>query len=93
MTQEERINMLSNIAKGLSKIMGSDTEVAVHDLQEMKLSYVANGYVTGRKAGCPLDEGVGQSIEKLSDEDDHLVGFESHTGKEEAESFSYAVPR
>ena len=56
MTQEERINMLSNIAKGLSKIMGSDTEVAVHDLQEMKLSYVANGYVTGRKAGCPLDE-------------------------------------
>lgn len=81
MTQEERINMLSNIAKGLSKIMGSDTEVAVHDLQEMKLSYVANGYVTGRKAGCPLDEGVGQSIEKLADEDDHLVGFKSHTGK------------
>lgn len=81
MTQEERIDMLSNIANGLSKVMGSETEVAVHDLKEMKLSYVANGYITERQAGCALDEGVSKSIEKLSDEDGHLVGYESRTTK------------
>lgn len=81
MTQDERLEILSSIAMGLSKVLGNDTEVAVHDLQGMKLSYVANGYITDRKAGCPLDEGVSRSIEKLSDGDGHLVGYESRTAK------------
>jgi D-arginine utilization repressor len=81
MTQDERLEILSSIAMGLSKIMGNDTEVAVHDLQKMELNYVANGYITDRKAGCPLEDGVTRSIEKLSDGDGHLVGYESRTTK------------
>ncbi len=79
MTQEERIEMLSQVAAGLAKVMGSDTEVAVHDLKSMKLSYVANGYITGREKGCVLDKDVSQSIEQLSDKEGHLVGYASRT--------------
>ncbi len=79
MTQEERMEMLSQVASGLAKVLGSETEVAVHDLESMRLRYVANGYITGREAGCMLDEGVSRSIEALSDKDGHLVGYASRT--------------
>lgn len=35
MKQEELIKIMIGVAKGIAKVEGRDTEVAVHDLHEM----------------------------------------------------------
>lgn len=81
MTQEERLELLKNMVLGMSKLMGSDTEIVLHDLYKKKLVYIVNNHITGRSIGYHMDPTVYEVIENLADDDGHLIGYGSKTAK------------
>ena len=81
MTQEERLELLKNMVLGMSKLMGSDTEIMLHDLYKKKLVYIVNNHITGRSIGYHMDPTVYEVIENLADDDGHLIGYGSKTAK------------
>lgn len=84
MKQQELLNVLGGIALGISKLLGDDAEVVVHDLEKKEISFIANGYITGREKGYKLDEMVIESVLSFTDEDGCSIGYSSHSsqGKE-----------
>lgn len=81
MTQEERLKLLKNMVLGMSKLMGNDTEIVLHDLYKKELIYIVNNHITGRSAGYHMDPTVYEVIENLADSDGHLIGYGSKTAK------------
>lgn len=81
MKQEERLELLKNIVLGMSKLMGNDTEIVLHDLYKKELVYIVNNHVTGRSVGYHMDPTVYEVIENLADSDGHLIGYGSKTTK------------
>lgn len=81
MTQEERLELLENMVLGMSKLMGSDTEIVLHDLYKKELVYIVNNHITGRSVGYHMDPTVYEVIENLADGDGHLIGYGSKTAK------------
>ena len=71
MEQVELLSVLQNIALGMAKFLGEDTEVVLHDLENPRQSvvYTANNTVTGRQVGQSFDRLVPQVI--LSDDLDN----------------------
>ena len=84
MEQAELLPVLQNIALGLSKFLGEDTEIALHDLEKQELVYIANGHITGRHLGYKIDPSIYDVIIDLADGDGHVIGYGSNTssGKE-----------
>lgn len=37
MTQEERLDILAQVASGIAKVLGDDTEVVLHDLTKREI--------------------------------------------------------
>lgn len=81
MNQQERIDLLKDIVKGIGKVMGDKTEVVLHDLEERKVVEITNSHVTDRSVGYKTNDSVYNTIVKLCDEDGHLVGYNSTTKK------------
>ena len=81
MTQQERLELLKSIVLGMSKLMGSDTEIVLHDLYKKDMVYIVNNHVTGRTLGYHVDQTVYEVIENLADADGHLIGYGSKTAK------------
>lgn len=68
---------LINLAKGLAELMGKETEVVLHDLNQQKILCIENGYITGRTVNSPQDTKYIDTIISLANENDYLVGFKS----------------
>lgn len=81
MKQEELINVVIGIAKGIAKLEGRDTEVAVHDLHEMQMVYIANGNITGREVGTRMDKSIYKMILRQVDDDGHMIAYNSVSEK------------
>ncbi len=81
MNQEELINVVVGIAKGIAKLEGRDTEVAVHDLHKMEMVFIANGCITGREVGTRMDKSIYKMILRQADEDGHMISYNSVSEK------------
>lgn len=81
MKQEELIRVVTGIAKGIAKLEGRDTEVAVHDLHEMQMVFIANGNITGREVGTRMDKSIYKMILRQADEDGHMIAYNSVSEK------------
>ena len=71
------MEMLKGLTRGLAKLMGSNTEIALHDLDEQKIVALENPHITGRAVGHRTDPKVLQTILDLCDEDGCLIGYGS----------------
>ena len=81
MEQEELLLILEGIVSGLSKLLGEDTEIALHDLDKQELVYIANGHITERAPGYKLNPSVYDVIIRLADPDGHVIGYGTRSSK------------
>ena len=81
MKQEELIKIIIGVAKGIAKVEGRDTEVAVHDLHEMQMVFIANGNITGREVGTRMDKSIYKMILRQSDDDGHMIAYRTMSEK------------
>lgn len=81
MEQKELLDVVIGIAKGIAKLEGRDTEVAVHDLHEMQMVYIANSNVTGREVGTRMDKSIYEMILRQVDDDGHMIAYNSVSEK------------
>lgn len=93
MKQEERLAVLKNIVLGMGKLLGSDTEIVLHDLQKKEMVYIVNGHITGRSPGYRMDLSVYDVIENLVDEDGHLIGYGTKSARGRALRSSHFIVR
>ena len=77
MTQEERLDILAQVASGIAKLMGSDTEVVLHDLTKREIVFMHNNNITGRERSYRINPGVYDVINNLADGEGHLIGYAS----------------
>ena len=71
--------VLKNIVNGMSKLMGDNTEIVIHDIEEHKIVYIENGYITDRKVGDQIHHKIYEMIEERSDSSGHLIGYRSNS--------------
>jgi len=68
---DKTLDLLIQIAEGISKQFGTDCEVVVHDLSKKKLehtiAYIANGHVSHRKTGDGSSAVVVETLHKDKD--------------------------
>ncbi len=93
MQQEERIALLKNVMLGMSKLMGEDTEIVIHDLYKKEMVYISNSHLTERTVGYKMDPTVYEAISNLADEDGHLIGYGSNTAHGQTLRSSHIIVR
>ncbi len=76
--QQDRLEIIKKTVAGFSRVMGEQTEIALHDLEKKELYYIVNGHVTGRKAGYKMNPSVYDTVLSLMDDDDCVIGYASH---------------
>lgn len=81
MEHYELMQTLNSVALGISKLLGDDTEVVIHDIDKGEIEFIANGYITGREVGYQIDDSLYKAILNYLDADGHSVGYRSHTAK------------
>ena len=81
MEQEELLLILEGIVSGLAKLLGEDTEIALHDLDKQELVYIAKGHITERAPGYKLNPSVYDVIIRLADPDGHVIGYGTRSSK------------
>lgn len=81
MEQQEILRILEGVAGGLGKLMGRDTEVVVHDLQNKEITYIYNGNITDREKGSRMPDSVYEMIMSQADDDDHMIAYSSTSAK------------
>lgn len=79
MDQEELLKILENLVIGFGKLLGADTEIALHDLKKYELVYIMNGHVTGREVGYKMNRSVYYTILNQLDENGHSIAYGSHS--------------
>lgn len=77
MTQQERLQLAETMTLGMSKLLGTDTEIVVHDLDTFSIHYIVNGYITGRTAQARTSHSVYDTILNMADADGHIIGYHS----------------
>ncbi len=71
MENNERIDMLKNIAKGISLQFGEKCEVVVHDLTkdyDSTIVHIENGYISGRHPGDCASNIVLEQLESIKED-------------------------
>jgi predicted transcriptional regulator YheO len=65
---EQIIESMKNVVKGLTALLGSDSEVVLHSLKDINHSIVAieNGHVTGRVVGSALTDAGKKIINEVN---------------------------
>lgn len=81
MEQKELLETLQKVIIGFSKLIGSNTEIALHDLEKRELVYIINGTVTNRQIGYKMNPAVYNTVLNYINEDDYLIGYASHSIK------------
>lgn len=71
------MEMLKGLASGLASLLGSHTEVALHDLKLRQIVFIEHSYITGRNVGYSGDELMYHSILESAKESDQLIGYKS----------------
>lgn len=93
MRQEELLRVLKSIVLGLSKLLGEDTEIVLHDLNKQELVYIVNGHITNRSVGYRIDPSVYDVVINLADADGHVIGYGSNTAKGKSLRSSHFIIR
>lgn len=75
MTQEERIELLTQVVSGMAKLLGEDTEIILHDLTTRRVVYMSNNEISGRDDSYRINPAVYDVINNLADGEGHLVGY------------------
>ena len=78
---------------GFSKLLGPDTELALHDLKTRELVYIVNGGITGRDAGYRMESSVYDAILELVDENGLVIGYPSRSREGKTLRASHIVLR
>ena len=75
-TDEEIIEALKPVVRGIALLIGNDCEVVLHSFKDMERSIVAieNGKVTGRKLGSSLTDSGLEIIEEIVKQGKEIVG-------------------
>ncbi len=75
-TDEEIIDAMKPVVKGIALLIGDDCEVVLHSFKDMEHSVVAieNGHITGRKLGSSLTDSGLEIIEDIVKEGKEIVG-------------------
>ena len=81
MTQEERLDILAQVASGIAKVLGDDTEVVLHDLTKRELVFMHNSKITGRERNYRINPTVYDVISNLADGEGHLIGYASKSAQ------------
>lgn len=71
------MELLEQVASGITKLMGDDTEVVLHDLKKREVVYIAHGSITGRTRAYRINPAVYDVISTLADGEGHLIGYAS----------------
>ena len=79
MDHKHLILSLEPLIEMFAKLLGNDTEIALHDLNTHQLVYIVNGHVTGRSAGYKMSLSVYETILSLMDTSDYLIGYSTHS--------------
>lgn len=71
---------IKQIIKGLSGVMGSRSEIILHDLSHPESSAIAlEGNVTSRSIGAPVTNLVMQAIKRYDNNAPNLIGYNNQT--------------
>ena len=81
MTQEERLDILAQVASGIAKVLGDDTEVVLHDLTKREIVFMHNSKITGRERNYRINPTVYDVISNLADGEGHLIGYASKSAQ------------
>ena len=81
MTQEERLDILAQVASGIAKVLGDDTEVVLHDLAKREIVFMHNSKITGRERNYRINPTVYDVISNLADGEGHLIGYASKSAQ------------
>ena len=81
MTQEERLDILAQVASGIAKVLGDDTEVVLHDLTKREIVFMHNSKITGRERKYRINPTVYDVISNLADGEGHLIGYASKSAQ------------
>lgn len=81
MTQEERLDILTQVASGIAKVLGDDTEVVLHDLTKREIVFMHNSKITGRERNYRINPTVYDVISNLADGEGHLIGYASKSAQ------------
>ena len=81
MTQEERLDILAQVASGIAKVLGDDTEVVLHDLRKREIVFMHNSKITGRERNYRINPTVYDVISNLADGEGHLIGYASKSAQ------------
>ncbi len=75
-TDEEIINALKPVIKGIALLVGDDCEVVLHSFRDMEHSVVAieNGKITKRKLGSSMTDSGLEIIEEIVKQGKEIVG-------------------
>mgnify|MGYP000078002732 FL=1 len=91
MQQDDIMKMLESVITGFSYILGSDTEIALHDLKKRELYAIVNGYITGRESGHKMHPSVYDTVLEMARENNYVIGYSSHTPSGEDLRVSHIV--
>lgn len=81
MTQEERLDILAQVASGIAKVLGDDTEVVLHDLTKREIVFMHNSKITGRERNYRINPTVYDVISNLADGEGYLIGYASKSAQ------------
>ena len=81
MTQEERLDILAQVASGIAKVLGDDTEVVLHDVTKREIVFMHNSKITGRERNYRINPTVYDVISNLADGEGHLIGYASKSAQ------------
>ena len=93
MTNKEYIKQYINMLPFLSELLGSGTEILVHDLSNPDHTLVAiQNPLTGRKVGSPTTDLVKQLLEKGVSEDlDYITNYKAKSKGKNFLSYTYFI--
>ncbi len=75
---DKLLSMLKGLASGLALLLGSNTEVVVHDLKLREVVFIEHSHITGRSVGYHGDELMYSSVLELAQQkSDQLIGYKS----------------
>lgn len=76
----QNLELLKNLAKGITSVFGDRCEVAIHDLSNIKRSLVyIEGNITRRKIGSPLPSMLYRLLKEFGDNAPDKFGYKSTT--------------
>ncbi|MBM6829360.1 PAS domain-containing protein [Anaerotignum lactatifermentans] len=93
MPTTDLMEMLKGLASGLAALLGSHTEVALHDLRLHQIVFIEHSYITGRDVGYNGDELMYHSILELAKDSDQLIGYKSSSPSGKALRSSHFIFR